>query len=74
MDIVGNYLQKHLPNRPDDEIEFVIEKLQRRPDTGLLRDICYKFHQKFSKKVIILLDNVEVPFHNYVIKMKFIMC
>jgi len=52
MDSVKHYLLEHLPDKPD-EIEFSVEKLRRSDDIGLLRDVCFEFHLKFSKKVII---------------------
>lgn len=55
------YLDSHISREPD-EVERIIEKLTKHSNSSFLHGICYKFYEKFSRNIIILMDNVDVPF------------
>lgn len=60
-DSVRRYFDDHISGERD-EVERIIEELTKRSNSSLLHGICYEFHEKFSRNVIILMDNVDVPF------------
>lgn len=55
------YSDRHISGKRD-EVERIIEELTKSSNSSLLDGICYEFYEKFSRNVIILMDNVDVPF------------